>query len=73
MVNILSVSGCHDCHGAQLAGGKCNKSGATPSGHALNPAEMPWKSFNNYSDDELKSGLPMGTILARIAHRQTVR
>jgi mono/diheme cytochrome c family protein len=78
---LVSVSGCHDCHGAQLAGGKSTKPGAidapnltpggevnawaeadfiqtirtgvAPSGHPLNPDEMPWKSFNNYSDDEL--------------------
>jgi mono/diheme cytochrome c family protein len=25
---LVSVSGCHDCHGAQLAGGKSNKPGA---------------------------------------------
>ena len=80
---LVSVSGCHDCHGAQLAGGKSTKPGAknapnltpggelsawtdaqfintirtgvTPGGHALNPDEMPWKHFNNYSDDELKA------------------
>jgi mono/diheme cytochrome c family protein len=80
---LVSVTGCHDCHGTQLAGGKSNKPGAidapnltpgdelsawtdaqfistirtgvAPSGHALNPAEMPWKSFNNYSDDELRA------------------
>ena len=79
---LVSVSGCHDCHGAQLAGGKSTKPGAinapnltpggelsawtdaqfintirtgvTPGGHALNPNEMPWQHFNNYSDDELK-------------------
>ena len=78
---LVSVSGCRDCHGAQLAGGKSGKPGAidapnltpggelsawtdaqfistirtgiAPSGHALNPDEMPWKDFNNYSDDEL--------------------
>ena len=80
---LVNVTGCHDCHGAQLAGGKSAKPGAldapnltpggelrawtdaqflqtirtgvTPSAHALNPAEMPWKSFNSYSDDELKA------------------
>jgi mono/diheme cytochrome c family protein len=80
---LVSVSGCHDCHGPQLAGGKSTKPGAidapnltpggelrawsdaqfvntirtgvAPSGHALNPDEMPWKHFNNYSDDELKA------------------
>ncbi len=80
---LVNVTGCHDCHGAQLAGGRSTKPGAvdapnltpggelnvwtdaqfintirtgvTPGGHALNPAEMPWKSFTNYSDDELKA------------------
>jgi mono/diheme cytochrome c family protein len=81
---LVSVTGCHDCHGAQLAGGKSTKPGAldapnltpagdlsawtqaqfiatirtgvTPNGHSLNPAEMPWKDFGtNYSDDELKA------------------
>jgi len=80
---LVSVSGCQDCHGAQLAGGKSSKpgaidapnltpagelagwsdanlistihSGVTPGGHALNPSEMPWKEFSNYSDDELKA------------------
>ena len=31
------------------------RTGVAPGGHALNPAEMPWKSFTNYSDDELKA------------------
>jgi mono/diheme cytochrome c family protein len=80
---LVSVSGCHDCHGAQLSGGKSSKPGAidapnltpggelrawtdaqfvntirtgvAPSSHALNPTEMPWKSFTHYSDDELKA------------------
>jgi len=80
---LVRVSGCHDCHGAQLAGGKSKKPGAinapnltpggdlkvwsdanfittirtgvNPKGHALKPAEMPWKHFKNYSDDELKA------------------
>lgn len=80
---LVSVTGCHDCHGAQLAGGKSTKPGAldapnltpggelsawkledfihairtglTPTGHALNPDEMPWKHITNYSDDELKA------------------
>ena len=80
---LVSVSGCQDCHGAYLAGGKSSKPGAldapnltpagdlggwndtnfisaihtgvTPTGHALNPSEMPWKGFSNYSDDELKA------------------
>ena len=78
---LVSVTGCHDCHGAQLAGGRSAKpgaldapnltpggelqawnaadfihtirSGTTPGGHTLNPDEMPWKDFQNYSDDEL--------------------
>jgi mono/diheme cytochrome c family protein len=80
---LVSVTGCHDCHGPELAGGKSKKPGAkaapnltpggevsawtdaqfintirtgtTPGGHALDPDEMPWKFFNNYSDDELKA------------------
>ena len=80
---LVSVSGCRDCHGLQLAGGKSTKPGAidapnltpggelsawtdaqfihtirtgvAPSGHPLNPEEMPWKDFNNYSDAELQA------------------
>lgn len=80
---LVSITGCHDCHGPELAGGKSKKPGAktapnltpggevsvwtdamfvntirtgtAPSGHALDPKEMPWKDFNNYSDDELKA------------------
>lgn len=80
---LVSVSGCHDCHGAQLAGGKSTKPGAldapnltpggdpktwtspefintirtgvTPTGRVLNPNEMPWRNFSNYSDDELRA------------------
>jgi mono/diheme cytochrome c family protein len=80
---LVSVTGCHDCHGPALAGGKSTKPGAinapnltpggelrawtdaqfintirtgvAPSGHALNPDEMPWQHFNSYSDDELKA------------------
>jgi mono/diheme cytochrome c family protein len=80
---LVSVTGCRDCHGAQLAGGKSGKPGAmdapnltpggelhawtkadfintirtgvTPSGHTLNPDEMPWKHLTNYSDDELQA------------------
>ena len=80
---LVSVSGCRDCHGEQLAGGRSAKpgaiaapnltpggelsawnnaqfintirTGAAPSGHALNPGEMPWKQFNSYSDEELSA------------------
>ena len=31
------------------------RTGVAPSGHALNPAEMPWKTFGSYSDEELKA------------------
>ena len=31
------------------------RTGAAPSGHALNPGEMPWKQFNSYSDEELSA------------------
>jgi mono/diheme cytochrome c family protein len=78
---LVNVSGCHDCHGAKLAGGKSAKpgskeapnltpggdlwnwstkdfintlrSGVTPKLRKLNPDEMPWKSFSNYTDEEL--------------------
>lgn len=80
---LVNVSGCHDCHGVQLAGGKSQKPGAidapnltpggelktwtaadflntirtgvTLSGHPLNPDEMPWQHFKNYTDDELNA------------------
>lgn len=29
------------------------RTGVTPSGHALNPDEMPWQGYGLYSDDEL--------------------
>ena len=32
---------------------ECLEAEAPPD--PLNPAEMPWKTFNNYSDDELKA------------------
>ncbi len=31
------------------------RTGTTPSGHGLNPEHMPWKSYRNMSDDELKA------------------
>ena len=31
------------------------RTGATPSGHPLDPKLMPWKDFRNLSDDELKA------------------
>jgi mono/diheme cytochrome c family protein len=34
---------------------KTIRTGVAVSGHALNPSEMPWKDFSNYSDDELKA------------------
>jgi len=80
---LVNVSGCHDCHGPDLSGGKnadpnamtapnltpggelaaweqadfvqVIRTGVTPSGHPLDPAEMPWKDFQNYSDDELSA------------------
>jgi hypothetical protein len=29
------------------------KTGVTPSGRQLDPAQMPWESFSKFSDDEL--------------------
>jgi mono/diheme cytochrome c family protein len=31
------------------------RTGTTPSGHELNPEHMPWESYRNMSDDELKA------------------
>ena len=31
------------------------RTGTTPGGHQLNPDHMPWKSYRNMSDDELKA------------------
>ncbi|HEY3311974.1 MAG TPA: c-type cytochrome [Anaerolineales bacterium] len=31
------------------------RTGAAPSGHALNPDLMPWKSYRNFNDDEMKA------------------
>ncbi|HEX6227181.1 MAG TPA: cytochrome c [Chryseolinea sp.] len=31
------------------------KTGSTPEGKKLNPSEMPWMAFKNYSDDEMKA------------------
>jgi len=31
------------------------RTGKTPSGHELNPEHMPWQSYRNMSDDELKA------------------
>jgi mono/diheme cytochrome c family protein len=78
---LVNVTGCGDCHGAQLAGGKSAgpgamdapnltpggdlrtwgkaefidavRTGVAPSGHKLNPDEMPWKYIGKYTDDEL--------------------
>jgi hypothetical protein len=80
---LVNVSGCRDCHGPQLTGGKSSeptakaapnltpggelvawteedfitaiRTGATPSGQQLDPEQMPWKDYNNFTDDELKT------------------
>lgn len=80
---LVNVSGCQDCHGDQLSGGrnadpsalyapnltsggemvawnegdfiKAIRTGVTLSGHELDPEQMPWKHFKNFSDDELKA------------------
>jgi mono/diheme cytochrome c family protein len=80
---IVNVSGCHDCHGPTLSGGKSPdptskpspnltpggelsvwkeadfikaiRTGVTPTGHQLDPKQMPWEHYKNFSDDELKA------------------
>jgi mono/diheme cytochrome c family protein len=80
---IVNVSGCHDCHGPTLSGGKSSDPSAIPapnltpggeliawdeadflrairegvakSGHPLDPKQMPWEHYRNFSDDELKA------------------
>ena len=80
---VVNVSGCVDCHGPTLAGGKSAdpsakpapnltpggelsiwkeedfikaiRTGVTPTGHPLDPAQMPWEHYKNLSDDELKA------------------
>ncbi|TFG74445.1 MAG: hypothetical protein E4H23_11990, partial [Chrysiogenales bacterium] len=78
---LLNVSGCRDCHGPNLSGGKSAeptaknapnltpggeliawqtadfiktlRTGTTPFGHKLDPRQMPWEHFKNFSDNEL--------------------
>jgi mono/diheme cytochrome c family protein len=78
---LVNVSGCRECHGPTLSGGKSAdpssmaapnltpggeliawqtadfinalRTGITPFGHELDPAQMPWEHFKNFSDDEL--------------------
>jgi mono/diheme cytochrome c family protein len=80
---LVNVSGCVDCHGPTLAGGKSSdpsakpapnltpggelniwkeddfikamRTGVTPTGHQLDPVQMPWEHYKNFSDDELKA------------------
>lgn len=79
---LVSVLGCHECHGEDLAGiapsdfgppagpnltvlmpkwseaefMKTIRTGTDPTGHALNPKEMPWKEISTFAtDDELKA------------------
>jgi mono/diheme cytochrome c family protein len=80
---VVNVSGCVDCHGPTLSGGKSSdptakaapnltpggelsvwkeadfikaiRTGVTPTGHPLDPAQMPWEHYKNLSDDELKA------------------
>jgi mono/diheme cytochrome c family protein len=80
---LVNVSGCHDCHGPALSGGKSAdpsaknapnltpggeliawgeddfikalRTGVAKSGHQLDPVQMPWEHFKNFSDDELKA------------------
>ena len=78
---LVDVSGCRECHGADLSGGKSAdpsaiaapnltpggeliawqtadfinalRTGVTPFGKKLDPAQMPWEHFRNFSDNEL--------------------
>ena len=80
---LVKVSGCHDCHGPDLSGGKSADPSAIPapnltpggelvaweeadflkairegvakSGHKLDPEQMPWEHYKNFSDDELRA------------------
>jgi mono/diheme cytochrome c family protein len=80
---LVNVSGCVDCHGPTLSGGKSAdptakvapnltpggelsvwqeadfikavRTGVTPAGHQLDPVQMPWEHYKNFSDDELKA------------------
>jgi mono/diheme cytochrome c family protein len=79
---LVNVSGCVDCHGPTLSGGKSADPTAkaapnlTPGGELsvwkeedfikalrtgvaparqLDPAQMPWEHYRNFSDDELKA------------------
>jgi mono/diheme cytochrome c family protein len=80
---LVNVSGCVDCHGPTLSGGKSAdpsaklapnltpggelsvwqevdffkavRTGVTPTGHQLDPVQMPWEHYKNFSDDELKA------------------
>ncbi|MBK8824553.1 MAG: hypothetical protein IPN58_18655 [Anaerolineales bacterium] len=31
------------------------RTGVIPGGHQLDPAQMPWEHYKNFSDDELKA------------------
>jgi mono/diheme cytochrome c family protein len=78
---LVNVSGCRECHGPDLSGGKSAeptaknapnltpggeliawqtadfiktlRTGTTPFGHKLDPRQMPWEHFKNFSDNEL--------------------
>jgi mono/diheme cytochrome c family protein len=80
---LVNVSGCHDCHGSKLAGGKSAdptskaapnltpggdlikwqevdfmkaiRTGVKPDGKKLDPKQMPWEHFKNFSDNEIKA------------------
>jgi mono/diheme cytochrome c family protein len=80
---LVNVSGCHDCHGSKLSGGKSAdptakaapnltpggdlikwqeadfiktiRTGVPPKGKPLDPKQMPWQHYKNFSDGELKA------------------
>jgi mono/diheme cytochrome c family protein len=59
---MANTNDCHLCHGPNMNGGtypdptiKKISPNLTPGGHDLDPELMPWKSYRNMSDDELKA------------------
>jgi mono/diheme cytochrome c family protein len=56
---LVSVSGCHDCHGAQLAGGKSNKPGAINA-----PNLTPGGELNAWSDSDFIKTIRTGVAVS---------
>jgi cytochrome c553 len=60
---LVSVTGCHDCHGAQLAGGKSNKPGAIDAPNLTPGGDL--KAWTNTDFiDSIRTGItPSGRVL----------